>query len=71
MKYKKALLYNIYFELFLFQSQGVPYFSNPTQDADYATDHFTSGFWKSDEAFVQRRLAGQCPFLMKKVITSG
>ena len=27
--------------------------------------------WKKDEAFAQRRLAGQCPFSLRKVIKSG
>lgn len=35
------------------------------------TDHINTNDWKSDEAFAQRRLAGQCPFLLRKVTRDG
>ena len=55
----------------IFQGLKVPqYFSNPTQLPDF-TDHVTNGFWKTDEAFTQRRLAGVCPFYIRKVTKRG
>ena len=46
------------------------YFSHPDQFPDF-TDHITNGYWKSDEAFTQRRLAGLCPLYMRKVVQQG
>ncbi|XP_066931954.1 hydroperoxide isomerase ALOXE3-like [Clytia hemisphaerica] len=46
------------------------YYANPSQSADF-TDHIHTGYWKTDDAFTQRRLAAQCPYFLKKVITSG
>eukprot|EP00111_Clytia_hemisphaerica_P024561 TCONS_00072416-protein len=50
--------------------QAPQYFGNPAEYPDF-TDHITNGYYLEDNAFVQRRLAGQCPFLIQKVITEG
>ena len=46
------------------------YFDDPSMHPTY-TDHVKNEYWKTDDAFTQRRLAGQCPFLLKKVIQQG
>ena len=45
-------------------------FGNPTIYKDF-TDHITNVQWRTDKAFVQRRLAGQCPFTLRKVVRNG
>ena len=32
------------------------------------TDQITNSKWRTDEAFVQRRLAFECPFTLRKVV---
>ncbi|XP_066919919.1 polyunsaturated fatty acid 5-lipoxygenase-like [Clytia hemisphaerica] len=43
------------------------YFANPSQFPTI-TDHVSTGHWQTDEAFTQRRLTGQCPYFLKKVV---
>eukprot|EP00111_Clytia_hemisphaerica_P011485 TCONS_00033727-protein len=46
------------------------FFGNPGQYPEH-TDHINNGLWESDEAFTQRRLTGQCPYLLRKVMIKG
>ena len=46
------------------------YFSNPAMDTTF-TNIIDNDMWKSDDSFVQRRLAGVCPFNIRKVTQNG
>jgi len=43
---------------------------NPSMNDDF-TNHITNGKWRTNKAFAQRRLAGVCPFTLRKVIREG
>ena len=43
---------------------------NPSLYDDF-TDQVTNQQWRTDAAFAQRRLAGKCPFSLRKVIKEG
>jgi len=45
-------------------------FGNPSIDKTF-TDQMSNDYWRTDDAFAQRKLAGECPYSLRKVFLKG
>ena len=51
----------------IFQQYSSQYYGSPTESPTF-TDIISKDTWQEDKYFAQLRLAGNCPFLIRKVM---